>query len=177
MSTGERGASLLEAVISLALISGVVAAAGPLIVQSARLFVVTGRTLTDPSAAAVSGWLRRDVHQATAVEAWTGEWSPSLLALRQADGEVVTWEALEGALVRRRIAVDGHLLDRRVLLRRVKNWRWRSFRGLVEVEFELPTHLDPVAAVGRNEVSDLSTVRDERHRFTFTVRAAGGTVW
>lgn len=177
MSAPERGATLIEMLISLALISILIMAAGPLIIQSARVFATTGRALTDPETTTVSGWFRRDIHNAVSVAAVTGEWSTLGLGLRQQDDEVVVYEAIGDTLIRRRFDLAGELLDRRVLTRGLERWRWRAYRGLIEVEIEFLDHLDPATAASIAEYDRLDDVTRAELRLCLGLRNFEGHSW
>ena len=173
----QRGATVVELLVSLALISVVFVAAGPLIIQSIKLFDATSRSLTDPSASLVGAWLRRDIHSAASLHSWSDDWGEETLVLRSHDGEIITYEVDESALIRRRFKLSGELIDRRVILRNITFWRWRALQGFIDIQIVLPGHIAPTHAALIRDRKRITLITQETERFCFSLRGTGGRSW
>jgi len=173
----ESGATIVELLVSLALISIVFLAAGPLIVQSVQLFSSTGRALTDTSATMSGSWLRRDVHSAASIDAWSPQWTDDPIMLHSQNGEIITYEVDGSGLVRCRFEPTGEQIDRRVMLRRVERVRWRALQGLIEIEVLTRAHVRPTTAALIRDRQRLNAVTLKTERFCFALRARGGHSW
>ncbi len=173
----ERGATVVELLVSLALISVVFVAAGPLILQSIKLFDATGRSLTDPSASLVGSWLRRDIHSAASLHSWSDEWGNETLVLLSHDKEIITYEVDDSSLIRRRLDLAGELIDRRVILRNITYWRWRALQGFVDVQIVLPGHVDPTRAALIRDRQRATASTQKIENFSFSLRGRGGRTW
>jgi len=139
-----RGFTLLEALVVLALVSIVMLAAAGLIVQSLRLLEATGRSLRDVSFTTASVHLRREVHSAAGLRDANPLWSSTPLELRSHGGGWVRIEPNAGRLERVEVSASGLEVGRRVLLQRLRRFRWRAAAGsLVELEVTLSVHRDP----------------------------------
>ena len=124
-------------------------------------------------------WLRRDVHRAATVRGGVPLWSSGDLEMALHDGRTVTIGDSGGELVRRVRARDGAMAQRRVLLRGVRWWRWRSRSpGLLEIDLAVVR----VAGLDRPQRPGPgwrdAAVGLQRERIVLSLRGApGGRRW
>jgi prepilin-type N-terminal cleavage/methylation domain-containing protein len=128
-SAGERGMTLLEILVAVALVSVMVMLACVLITSSMRFMEATGRSLQNPIEIGARSSLRRDIQGAVGLESISPDWCGEPLVLRVPGGKRVE-HALDGdRLIRRSFDVDGKEEGRHVILRRVARWQWRCATG------------------------------------------------
>ena len=133
---GVRGASLVELLVVLLLLSVMVLVAAQLVTQSVRLLGATAAAVHNPVAVVVTERLRRDVQEARGVAAQAPEWIEDPLELRLAAGRRLRWSVVDGDLVRTTLAPGGAVLDSRIVLRGVVSWWWRTTSpGVVDVSY------------------------------------------
>jgi prepilin-type N-terminal cleavage/methylation domain-containing protein len=171
-----RGFSLLEAVVVLALVSIVMLAAAGLIVQSLRLLEGTGRSLRDTSFTTASVHMRRDVHSAAGLRLAGLGWAAGPLELDRHQGGWIRIEPHAGRLERVEIDAAGREVGRRVLLHRLRRFRWQALAGsLVEIEVTLSVHRDPWQAALTPEPGGDASEVERVERLLLAVR--GGRSW
>jgi len=174
----DRGSTLLELMVSLALISVASLAASSLIVQSVRVFDSLGRSMSDPEAVIARSWMRKDVHSARSIEGATGIWSDLELVLATGEGGAVIYAQDGGRLLRRVIDRNGAETEDRTLLHGLVEWRWRvAGSRVIEVELVLPSHLDPVTAALVADPKRRPEVSLRRETLVLAVRSGGGSSW
>ena len=174
----QRGATLIELVVALALVSIVFMAAAPLVVQSARLFGAAGRTLADPDVDLIGAWLRRDVHRADSITSvQNSEEERPEFVLGMQDGTLVTWKLEGDSLVRMKESGEGEVLRRIVVLQRVRSWSWFAAQGCLNVSLGVGAHIDPGKSVLFEEVEKTAGERSKTVDFCFSLRGAGGRSW
>lgn len=178
MGCRERGATLIEVLVTAALMLVGVLASGSLIVHSVKLDRSVMRTLNDPAAEQAIAWIRRDVHAAAALRTASVLWTAEALELQMFDEVVVRYSQLDGALLRRQLDGEGVELTRRVILERLQDWQWRTpTLDLLEVVLVLPSHGDPVAVATKAGHKQFGEVGARRTEAVFSVRAHGRRSW
>ena len=134
--TDSRGATLLELVVALALVSIALLISGDLILASARLERRATSELLNPDATLAGVWLRRDVDNARALSSSAGVWSVLPFRIAMQDGATVEYNLDDGTLVRRELSASTPASAEQQLLHGVVSWRWRVRAGRV-VDFEV----------------------------------------
>ena len=173
-----RGATLIELMVSLALISVALLAASSLIVQSIKVFDSLGRSMSDPDAVIARSLMRKDVHSARSIDRGTGSWSADELVLATGEGGSVIYEQHGDRLLRRVIARDGSETDARTLVHSLVGWRWRvAASRVIEVELVLPSHLDPAIAALITDSKRRAEVSLRRETLVLALRRGGGSSW
>jgi len=173
----ESGMSMVELLVSLALISVVFLAAGPLIVQSIRVFNAAGRNLTDPDAVLTGAWLRQDVHSAYSASCSVSSASDQCLNLLLPGGVIVSYEQSGSFLVRKVVSHDGRVLSRQKIIPRLRAWSCGAVQGVVYVRVVLPSHLDPGRAALFRDPKRLSATGQGSESFCFSIRGRGRNSW
>ncbi len=174
----DRGSTLVELLVSLALISIAVLAATALIVQSIKVFDSLGRSMSDPETVIARSWICKDVHSARSIEGATGTWSDSELVLATGDGGAVTYALDGGRLLRRVVDRHGAETDTRTVLHGLAEWRWRvAGSRVIEVELVVPSHLDPVTAALVGDPGRRAEVSLRRETLVLALRGGGGSSW
>ena len=173
---GNRGTSLVELLVVLALLSTMVLVAAQLVVDSMRLLDATGRAVQNPLVVHVTSRLRNDVQEAAALQNAEWSWSEDPLILINHDGSRVTLGREGGNLVRERSGAVGAPDEQRVILRGVTGWWWRSpVAGVVDINITYLVNPEPERLVSR----DLAYGLDRRkENLRFAIRGGGGgTRW
>ena len=172
----ERGTSLVELLVVLALVGIMVVVAAGLVTRSIRLMGATGRAVRNPIMVHVVERIRRDVQEAASVTAVEMIWSEDPLEIRTRTGSRVRYAVVDGDLVRRTIASGSGSIEERVLLRGVTSWWWRSTApAVIDINLGYLVHLPP-------EYQSSQKVGYERERRTENLRFAirggwGGAQW
>jgi prepilin-type N-terminal cleavage/methylation domain-containing protein len=141
---GERGFTLLEMVVALALFAVAMLLAGQLLGQSRLLLTAGARKAQDPLATYVLLRLRSDVQAADRVAGASpfGEWSTAALELPGAvAGSLVAYER-EGEELVRRFEDGAGASGRQAWMAQVESFRWRRL-GTKLVEIELVSRRAP----------------------------------
>lgn len=139
MSRGERGFTILEAVISLALTLLFLLITAGLLRDAQLASLALRRQALDPTPQHIAQNLRHDVHRSRRVElplgSGVGSWSYSALSLTLPDGGTVRYEKSNEEISRTLVAADGTSSGARPLMRSVLSWRWLQIApDLVEIE-------------------------------------------
>ncbi|MCG6962719.1 MAG: prepilin-type N-terminal cleavage/methylation domain-containing protein [Acidobacteria bacterium] len=133
-----RGATLLELVVALALVSIALLISGDLILASARLERRATSELLNPTATLAGVWLRRDVDNARVLSSSAGVWSVLPFRMTLQDGTTVEYDLNNGALVRRELSAGTLASVEQQLLHGIVSWRWRVRAGrVVDLEIRL----------------------------------------
>lgn len=173
---GNRGTSLVELLVVLALMSVMVLVAADLVVHSIKLLAATGRSVRNPLLVHVNARLRRDVQEASRLltEEWV--WSDDPLVLVHNDGSQVRIWHEDGALVRATDGGPGGGTDERVLLRGVTSWWWRSpVAGVVDLNIGYLVNPEPERQTALDAVS---TLDHRQENLRFAIRSTGdGRRW
>ena len=178
MGGREGGATLVEVMVTAALILVAVLAGGSLIVHSVKLERAVTQTLNDPAADQAVEWMRRDVHAAAALHAGSLLWTGEALELKFFDGSIVRYSQLDGTLLRRQRDLDGVELTRRVVLRQMHEWRWRTPTvDLLEVTLVLPGHGDPTRVATKAGHSHFGVTDLKSTHALFSLRSPGRRSW
>lgn len=166
----ERGFSVVELLISAALLLLAVLMATQILLESQRLFLRSQRELVAEDTDFATHRLRSDLRSADfpslPIVALDGRWMTSPLTLRRGAGSIV-WVLDGEALVRRELAADGEVSAERIMLQRLDSWRWRALStSLIEVETGLA-----VRTASRGSALLLDRERGDTTLRTTTVRA------
>lgn len=121
-----RGTTLVELLVVLALMSVMVLVGAELVTHSIRLLGATGRAVQNPMLVHVSTRLRNDVQEARGLVAVEDIWFEGPLDLAMRTGGVTRFDVVDGNLVRTTIAPGSGGTEERVLLRGITSWWWRS---------------------------------------------------
>jgi prepilin-type N-terminal cleavage/methylation domain-containing protein len=125
--TFQRGFTLFELLIALALVTLVVLGAAQLIGESVVLFEATGRAVRNPSITLAMATIRRDIQLAAGVASpGVPEWSDEPLELLGWDGHRVRLTVDDRALVRVGIDPAGQTTGRKVVMHGVESLAWRT---------------------------------------------------
>lgn len=140
----ERGATLIELLVSLALLSSIAVLSAQLVIQSTKLIDTTARASRNPDLVIASEWIRRDVYEAVSVVGEDLGWTDGPLVFVLQNGGWVALSPFEGRLLRTSKPPGSLLPDNRVLLRGVVGWRWRVTEGGA-VQIALEAYANPHA--------------------------------
>lgn len=174
--TTQRGTTLVELLVVLALVGIMVVAAAQLITHSIHLLGATGRAVRNPVMLHVNERLRRDLQEAAGLMAVEMIWSEDPLLIRTRNGGIVGYSVVDGGLVREVVSATGETVDDRVVLRGVTSWWWRSTApSVVDINIGHLVHLPPEYQASR-------AVGYERERRIENLRFAarggwGGAQW
>jgi prepilin-type N-terminal cleavage/methylation domain-containing protein len=128
----ERGFSVLELVVAMAVMLLALLLACDLLDESARLLHHSVRRARDPLPLLASELLRNDLRAAEPIPGGVGIWDAGALPLVLPGQGVVVWSPRGNQLWRSQGGVD------RQRLVGLRTWRWRALSpGAVEVELEL----------------------------------------
>jgi prepilin-type N-terminal cleavage/methylation domain-containing protein len=137
------GFSLLEVVVTLAVVSLGIALASRLILEAQLGLLRAQAELENPLPRYALTRLRADVEGAAGVTAILPGWRSSPLELTLADGSRISWRWSAEELERVTLDATGAPVVRHVAIRDVVGWRWRAvaadvlpaaFHDLVDVE-------------------------------------------
>ena len=165
------GFSLLELLVTFALLGTVMLLASRLLLESQARMSHSARRALEPAATLALEQIRADVRASARVAARGYEWNWAPLVLAGHPAGTVRYEKRGSELVRSLAAGE------RAVLRGVNVWRWRLVRGLPLplVEIDLGTRETPrlglLAASGTRE-APLPVLR--RHLISVSPRQAGG---
>jgi prepilin-type N-terminal cleavage/methylation domain-containing protein len=134
---GDLGFTLLEVVVTLAVLAVALALAGRLVLESQLALVRNQAELMNPLPRYALTRLRADVESALDVPAVLPGWRSSPLVALMPGGGRIAWQRSGDDLERVAIggAADGEDDVRHIALREVADWRWRVVApGLVDAE-------------------------------------------
>jgi prepilin-type N-terminal cleavage/methylation domain-containing protein len=172
----QRGTTLVELLVSLALLSVIAVLTAQLVIQSTRLTDSAARTAHNPSLVLAGEWLRRDVYEAAAVIGGAAGWTDAPLVAVAQHGGWVAFALVDDELVRTDAPPAGVSADTRVLLRGVEGWRWR-IDGAASVRVEIEALANPAA---HRDLTGMGFSEPERRieRLTLALRGRpGGRAW
>ncbi|MEM1247346.1 MAG: hypothetical protein AAGA81_15395 [Acidobacteriota bacterium] len=165
----DGGFTVVELLISAALLLLGIFLATQILLESQRLFLRTQRTLVAEETDFATQRLRTDLRTADfpslPLLAVDGRWMTTTLTLRRGTGSIV-WSLEDGSLVRRELDAAGDVSTERTLLQRLDSWRWRALTSsLVEVETGVLRESSPTGSAlllereRRNTRLETTTVR------------------
>lgn len=171
----QRGATLVELLVALALLGTVAVLSAQLVIQSTKLMDTVARASRNPDLVIAGEWIRRDLYEAVTVVGENLGWTGGPLVIVSQSGGWVVIAAFDGQLVRTN-APPGSSPDNRIVLRGVVGWRWRVIDGGA-VEIELQAYANPDA---HENLTGAASHRVERQteRLTLALRGKpGGRAW
>lgn len=172
-----KGFTLVELMIATAIFLLVLLLTGQILLESQRMLLRTAAELeTGPTELAVA-LLESDLQSAHAVDGWPMIWSSSTLVLIDHPDGPLRWEVRESRLERVLLDERGREVSRRVVLRDVAAWRWRSLLPrLVDVEIGVRQAKAPR---GPALLARSGRIRTELRRESLRValRGAGAYAW
>jgi prepilin-type N-terminal cleavage/methylation domain-containing protein len=172
----ERGTTLIELLVSLALLSVIAMVTAQLVIQSTRLTDGAARTALNSNLVLAGEWLRRDTYEAAAVVGGATGWTDGPLVLVAQHGGWVAFAVVEGNLVRTDAQPGGSGTDTRVLLRGIEGWQWR-----VDAAASLRIEIEALANPGaHDDLTGVGFADPERRteRLTLALRGRpGGRAW
>ena len=168
----DRGTTLVELLVVLALMSVMVLVAAELVTQSIRLLGATGRAVRNPMLVHVETRLRNDIQEAGGLLAIEDIWSEEAIDLTTRIGGLIHFEVIDGNLLRRTITPGKEGFEERVLLRGVTSWWWRSpAPNVVDINIGYlispPPEKQASREVGYEKERRIETLR-------FAIRGSGG---
>lgn len=143
MST-DRGATLIELLVALALLSSIAVLSAQLVIQATKLMDTAARASRNPDLVIATEWIRRDVYEAVSVVGEDLGWTEGPLVLVTQSGGWVALSPFEGRLLRTSAPPGSLLPDNRILLRGVLGWRWRVHEGGA-IQIALVSYANPHA--------------------------------
>jgi hypothetical protein len=171
--TGDRGYSTLELLTALALTSVVVLAAAQLVGEAVQIVDGTGRAMRSPTLTLAMATMRRDVQDAAGASAPTVPgWSEGTLELLFWDGRRVRLFLEGDAIVREGLDALGRSAGRRVLVRGITSWWWRTPTPWT-VDFRMTAMVAPDPVPARRAAV---LRRTETRRFVMR-GSPGGRTW
>lgn len=175
---GTAGFTLIELVVSLAVVLLVFLLAGQLLLEAARLSSFATRRALDPLPEVARAALVADLRTARPPPASPGLWNRAPLELDLGDGRRVVWGEEGGRLVARESGPGGSG-GPRAYLDGVVRWRWRLLAGgLVEVDVEIRRTLGPFLQRMTAPLTRLpSGERSERLDVVVLPRGGGSVGW
>jgi prepilin-type N-terminal cleavage/methylation domain-containing protein len=176
MNEHQRGMTLLELLVAIALLSVVAVLSAQLVIQSTKLIDSTARATRNPDLLIAGQWLRRDLYEAVSVIGVGEGWNDQPLVLVAQSGSWTAFAAVDGELVRTGAQPGTSPSDTRVLLRGLLGWRWRvDDNAAITVEFT--SFANPEAyhnLTGRESFQ----LQRRTERMTFALRGVpGGRAW
>lgn len=125
------GFSLLELLVSMALVLLALALGAQLLLESQRTFALSGRAAREPLAGYAQAQLTADARNASGVAAGPG----GVLLLTGNRVGTLRWERRGDELLRTVLDPTGKVLSRRPVLRRVTGWSWAWSGELLTATF------------------------------------------
>ncbi len=171
----QSGATLVELLVALALLSSIAVLSAQLVIQSTKLMATAARASRNPDLVIATEWIRRDLYEARSVIGDDLGWSDGPLVATKQNGGWLAIAPFEGKLIRTN-APPGAPPDNRVILRGVKGWRWRV-DDAASVQIEFQAFANPAA---HQNLTGAASYRIDRRteRLTFALRGKpGGAAW
>jgi prepilin-type N-terminal cleavage/methylation domain-containing protein len=132
---GAAGFSLVEMVVTMAVLAIGLALVGRLVIEAQLGLARAQAELGNPLPRYALARLRSDLRSALGVPAILPGWRSSPLTLVLEGGERIAWQRSDDDLERAILDPSGEASVRHVALRDVADWRWRpTADGLVDVE-------------------------------------------
>jgi len=172
----QRGVTLIELMVAIALLGSVAVLTAQLVIQSTRLIDTAARASRNPDLVIATEWVRRDLYEAVGVVGGTTGWTDTALVAVAQHGGWVAYAMVDGTLVRTNAPPGGLATDTRVLLRGVIGWRWRVDDGTA-VRLELKAFANPDA---HENLTGSASYRIDRRteKLTLSLRGRpGGARW
>lgn len=126
------GFSLVEALVSLVVLTVLLALALPLVIESLRLLEETGRRARQQERALALAWMRRDLELGALVGLCLDDWAEGGVIVRRG-AALVEWRVNEAVLVRRQVT-PGSPPTTRPFLGGIDAMQVRCAHRIVEVE-------------------------------------------
>ncbi len=170
------GFTLIELLVTVVVALAVMALASEVWIYSVRLMGRAGESLHEPALGSAAAQLRRDVHEAAGIDEPLASWTRGPLTLTGFDGSRIRFQLEQTALVRISEDADGGIVGRRLLAHPISSWRWRAVNPrLLDVEVEIVTHPDPVAAAVTDSQQESTPPLTTTRRLRIALRGGGGS--
>jgi prepilin-type N-terminal cleavage/methylation domain-containing protein len=172
----QRGTTLVELLVVLALVSIMVVVAAELLGHSIGLLGATGRAVRNPVVVHVNERIRRDIQEAASIQEIETIWSEDPLEIQSRSNSLIRYEVVDGNLVRSTFSPATGEGDARVLLRGVTSWWWRSTApSVVDINIGHLVHPPPENLASRK----VGYERERRiENLRFAMRGGwGGSRW
>lgn len=172
-----RGFTLVELLVALTILLLVLMLAGQVLLESQRMLLRTAAELEDGPTELALALLESDLQSAVSVTGPRLVWSGAPLRLEGHPDGRLRWAVRGSRLERVLVDERGRELKRRVVLREVASWRWRSISPrLVDVALEVAQTSAPR---GPALLARRASVRRHLQAETLRValRGAGGRAW
>lgn len=173
---GQRGVTLVELLVALALLGSIAVLSAQLVIQSAKLINVVARSSRNPDLVVAGQWIRRDLYETTSVVGSGLGWNEGPLVTVTQSGGWLAFAPVDGELIRSNAPPGMLPVDNRVVLRGVIGWRWRVV-DFAAVEIELQTYINPEA---HHQLTGAGFPKTERRteRLVLALRGRpGGVAW
>lgn len=169
------GFSLVEALVSLVVLTALLTLALPLVIEALRLLEEGGRRARQQERALALAWMRRDLELGTSVGPCLDVWSEGGLVMHRG-GALVEWRVDQGILVRRQVTPGGSPL-RRPFLEGMERMRIRCAGRIVEVGLEGRGGSGPAVRALVGGLRPLSAERPWREHLVVATGRAGRRGW
>lgn len=140
----QRGATLVELLVALALLSSIAVLSAQLVIQATKLMDTAARASRNPDLVIATEWMRRDLYEAVSVSGDLRTWNDFPMAVMAQHGGWVAYGPSRGDLVRTDMPPGGLPHETRVLLNGVVAWRWRVLENST-LEIEIKSYANPHA--------------------------------
>jgi prepilin-type N-terminal cleavage/methylation domain-containing protein len=131
----QTGFTLIEMVVSLLVVSLVLALGLQVLLETQFLFMKADQELGRPMPQLFARLLRRDAQGAAGIFAPQPTWTVQPLVLEEPDGTRVRYQRDGGDINRQLFNESNVLINTRTLMQNVDSWQWRRLApGLVEIQ-------------------------------------------
>jgi len=175
-SDSQRGLSLVELLVALALLGTVAVLSAQLVIQSTKLMETSARASRNPDLVIATGWIRRDLYEAVSVVGGPMGWTGVPMVAMNQHGGWVAIAMVNGRLIRTEAPPGGAGTRDRVILNGVVGWRWRVDDGRA-VRVELTTLVNPHAHENLTGAAANRLERRTERLFLALRGQPGGVAW
>jgi prepilin-type N-terminal cleavage/methylation domain-containing protein len=172
----ERGLTLIELLVAVALLGSIAVVSAQLVIQSTKLMDTAARASRNPDLVIATEWVRRDLYEAVGMVGGSTGWTSDPMVAVVQHGGWVAFAVVDGELVRTNAPPGALPTDNRVVLRGVTGWRWRVDDGIA-VRVELEAFANPDT---HHNLTGAARFRVERRKETLVLSLRGkpgGAAW